>query len=213
MERRERAGLLRLAVLHGRQHVVRRLQLRDRPAGKTCKERFNYASFDCAAGTTNDSPNNTGIQKLPAAIAAEIWYTGAANPQFPEIGGGGAPMGGPVYEFDPELVFFEMDVFWAHVGKHKYPGFEPIDYIKRDPRRFPMLHLKDGKTNTGSANGYDIIEFGEGNQAFLSQLRTRGQHFGLFEQDNASSVAAPPNPLNSLGNARRSYTSIYGLRG
>jgi len=119
-------------------------------------------------------------------------------------------------EFDPELVFFEMDVFWAHVGKHKYPGFEPIDYIKRDPRRFPMLHLKDGKTNTGSANGYDIIEFGEGNidyQAFLSQLRTRGQHFGLFEQDNASSVAAPPNPLNSLGNARRSYTSIYGLRG
>ncbi|GAA3213898.1 ThuA domain-containing protein [Oerskovia jenensis] len=76
---------------------------------------FNFAtgqsgaSFDCAAGTTNDSPNNTGIQKLPAATPAEIWYTGAANPQFPEIGGGGAPMGGPVYEFDPEL---DSDVKW-----------------------------------------------------------------------------------------------------
>jgi sugar phosphate isomerase/epimerase len=117
---------------------------------------------------------------------------------------------------DPELVFFEMDVYWAHVGQHKYPGFEPIEYIKRDPRRFPMLHLKDGKANPSSANGYDIIEFGAGSidyQSFLSQLRTRGQHFGLYEQDNASSVAEPPNPLNSLGNARRSYTSIYGLRG
>ncbi|MDF2847433.1 MAG: barrel protein [Oerskovia sp.] len=119
-------------------------------------------------------------------------------------------------EFDPSLVFFEMDVYWAHVGQHKYPGFEPIEYIKRDPRRFPMLHLKDGKANPSSANGYDIIEFGAGSidyQSFLSQLRTRGQHFGLYEQDNASSVAEPPNPLNSLGNARRSYTSIYGLRG
>lgn len=119
-------------------------------------------------------------------------------------------------EFDPDLVYFEMDVYWAHVGQHKYPGFEPIEYIKRDPRRFPMLHLKDGKANPNSANGYDIIEFGAGSidyQSFLSQLRTRGQHFGLYEQDNASSVAEPPNPLNSLGNARRSYTSIYGLRG
>ncbi|GAA1410692.1 MULTISPECIES: TIM barrel protein [Oerskovia] len=119
-------------------------------------------------------------------------------------------------EFDPSLVFFEMDVYWAHVGQYKYPGFEPIEYIKRDPRRFPMLHLKDGKANPSSANGYDIIEFGAGSidyQSFLSQLRTRGQHFGLYEQDNASSVAEPPNPLNSLGNARRSYTSIYGLRG
>ncbi|WP_225228508.1 MULTISPECIES: TIM barrel protein [Oerskovia] len=119
-------------------------------------------------------------------------------------------------EFDPSLVYFEMDVYWAHVGQYKYPGFEPIEYVKRDPRRFPMLHLKDGKANPSSANGYDIIEFGAGSidyQSFLSQLRTRGQHYGLYEQDNASSVAEPPNPLNSLGNARRSYTSIYGLRG
>ena len=119
-------------------------------------------------------------------------------------------------EFDPNHVYFEMDVFWAHVGQYKYPGFSPIDYIKRDPRRFPMLHLKDGKSNPGSANGYDIIEFGAGSinyQEFLSQLRTRGQHVGVYEQDNASTVAEAPNPLNSLGNARRSYTSIYGLRG
>ena len=67
------------------------------------------AAFPCATGVTNDSPNNTGIQQLPPAVEAEVWYTGGGNADFPEIGGGGAPMGGPVYEFDPEL---DSDVKW-----------------------------------------------------------------------------------------------------
>jgi len=67
------------------------------------------AAFDCAGGPVNDSPNNTGITQLPAAVEAEVWYGYATNPLFPEIGGGGAPMGGPVYSYDPEL---ESDVKW-----------------------------------------------------------------------------------------------------
>ncbi|WP_233275885.1 ThuA domain-containing protein [Isoptericola variabilis] len=62
------------------------------------------AAFDCAGGPVNDSPNNTGITQLPPAVEAEVWYGYATNPLFPEIGGGGAPMGGPVYEFDADLV-------------------------------------------------------------------------------------------------------------
>ncbi|RPF20263.1 ThuA domain-containing protein [Myceligenerans xiligouense] len=65
--------------------------------------------YDCAGGPVNDSPNNTGITQLPPAVEAEVWYGYATNPQFPEIGGGGAPMGGPVYTYDPEL---ESDVKW-----------------------------------------------------------------------------------------------------
>ncbi len=57
----------------------------------------------------NDSPNNTGLTQLPPAVAADVWYNYAGNPLFPEIGGGGAPMGGPVYDYDPEL---ESDVKW-----------------------------------------------------------------------------------------------------
>ncbi|MFJ6653427.1 sugar phosphate isomerase/epimerase family protein [Microbacterium sp. NPDC091313] len=116
---------------------------------------------------------------------------------------------------NPETVFFEMDVFWAHVGKHRYPGFEPIDYIKRDPRRFPILHLKDGQLNPSVADGYSIVEFGAGDidyTAFLSQLRDRGQRFGMFEQDNASTVPVNPGG-NSLANADRSYDKIAALRG
>lgn len=67
------------------------------------------ASFDCAGGVVNDSPSNTGLTQLPPAQEAEVWYGYGGNPDFPEIGGGGAPMGGPVYDFDAEL---ESDVRW-----------------------------------------------------------------------------------------------------
>ncbi|GAB4084736.1 hypothetical protein GCM10028784_13660 [Myceligenerans cantabricum] len=67
------------------------------------------AEFDCDGGPVNDSPHNTGITQLPPATEAEVWYGYATNPLFPEIGGGGAPMGGPVYSYDAEL---ESDVKW-----------------------------------------------------------------------------------------------------
>ena len=117
---------------------------------------------------------------------------------------------------DPELVFLEMDVYWAYVGRFKYPGFQPIQYILDNPRRYPLLHLKDGKANASSGNGYDIIEFGAGDipyQDFLSQLPDRGSRLGVVEQDNAGSTAAGGNPVNSLGNAERSFDRMIGLRG
>ncbi|GAA1875395.1 ThuA domain-containing protein [Myceligenerans crystallogenes] len=67
------------------------------------------AAYDCDGGPVNESPNNTGITQLPPAVEAEVWYGYAANPLFPEIGGGGAPMGGPVYIYDPAL---QSDVKW-----------------------------------------------------------------------------------------------------
>ncbi|MDG4831224.1 ThuA domain-containing protein [Solwaraspora sp. WMMD1047] len=60
------------------------------------------AKFDCAA-PVNNSPNNTGLTNLPPAIPATVDYDYSGNPLFPEIGGGGAPMGGPVYRYDAEL--------------------------------------------------------------------------------------------------------------
>lgn len=114
-------------------------------------------------------------------------------------------------------VSFELDVYWAYVGQHLYPGFQPIDYVKADPRRFSLMHLKDGRINEERDNGYDIVEFGAGDlpyAQFLSQLKSfRGRRYGMYEQDNAADVAEPGNDLNSLGNARRSYQQIAALRG
>lgn len=58
------------------------------------------ATFNPAA-PVNDSPNNTGLQNLPAAQPALIWYNGGNNTDFPEFGSGGrAAFAGPVYHFD-----------------------------------------------------------------------------------------------------------------
>ncbi|MCW2876696.1 MAG: hypothetical protein JWQ95_796 [Sphaerisporangium sp.] len=59
--------------------------------------------FDCAA-PKNTSPNNTGITDLPKALPATVYYHYAADPAFPELGGGGAPMAGSAYRYDPALV-------------------------------------------------------------------------------------------------------------
>jgi cytochrome c len=60
------------------------------------------APFNCA-DPANASPNNTGLTDLPAAQPATMWmgYTDT-DARFPELGTGGAPMGGPRYHFDPD---------------------------------------------------------------------------------------------------------------
>src|SRR5690606_40631707 len=73
-----------------------------------------YNDYDFATGTSgekfdcenpvNDSPNNTGLTELPPAQPADVWYGYGESEEFPILGtGGSAPMGGPVYRYDPEL--------------------------------------------------------------------------------------------------------------
>ncbi len=46
----------------------------------------------------NNSPNNTGLQILPPAQPAFIWYPYDASKEFPELGSGGrSATGGPIY--------------------------------------------------------------------------------------------------------------------
>ncbi|MGI5522417.1 ThuA domain-containing protein [Micromonospora sp. CA-259024] len=59
------------------------------------------AKFNCNA-PVNNSPNNTGLVNLKPVVAPNIWYGYGTSPTFPELGSGGsAPMGGPVYRYDP----------------------------------------------------------------------------------------------------------------
>ncbi|MBO6064510.1 MAG: sugar phosphate isomerase/epimerase, partial [Bacteroidales bacterium] len=54
---------------------------------------------------------------------------------------------------DPELVFFQMDVYWAVIGKAS-----PVDYFKRYPGRFTMLHIKDEwEVGQSGMVGFDAI--------------------------------------------------------
>ncbi|MBQ4389192.1 MAG: sugar phosphate isomerase/epimerase [Bacteroidales bacterium] len=54
---------------------------------------------------------------------------------------------------DPALVFFQMDVYWAVIGKAS-----PVDYFKRYPGRFKMLHIKDEwEVGQSGMVGFDAI--------------------------------------------------------
>jgi cytochrome c len=53
------------------------------------------------AHPVNNSPNNTGLNELPPARGAYIWYPYAASPDFPIVGAGGrAAAAGPVFHRD-----------------------------------------------------------------------------------------------------------------
>lgn len=41
---------------------------------------------------------------------------------------------------DPDLVYFEMDIFWTTCG-----GADPVELLKAYPNRYKMLHIKDMK--------------------------------------------------------------------
>ena len=56
---------------------------------------------------------------------------------------------------DPNLVFFEMDIYWTAAG-----GADPIDYLDKYPNRYHLLHLKDMKEKkTFSGDGNDASQW------------------------------------------------------
>ncbi|MEX1121975.1 MAG: ThuA domain-containing protein, partial [Balneolales bacterium] len=74
-------------------------------------DNYTYNEYDYATGTTgavfdaenpaNNSPNNTGIEELPPAEPAFIWYPYSESEDFPQVGTGGRnAMAGPVYYTD-----------------------------------------------------------------------------------------------------------------
>ncbi|MFW2514679.1 ThuA domain-containing protein, partial [Demequina sp. SO4-13] len=81
--------------------------------GVNCYNDYNFETgasgdeFDPTA-LVNDSPNNTGLTNLPDVIWPEYYgERGAQDNPFPIVGSNGytgAPMGGPAYDYDPDLV-------------------------------------------------------------------------------------------------------------
>ncbi|HEY4326693.1 MAG TPA: ThuA domain-containing protein [Mucilaginibacter sp.] len=75
---------------------------------------FAYSHWDFATNTpgplfdpkapANNSPNNTGLNVLPPATPAMIWYPYAASDEFPELGlGGRCAIGGDFYMYDKNV--------------------------------------------------------------------------------------------------------------
>ncbi|GAA2735746.1 sugar phosphate isomerase/epimerase [Pedococcus aerophilus] len=127
---------------------------------------------------------------------------------------------------DPKNVFLEMDIYWAHVAKYKHTAytaadgstvtsiFDPAAVVAAQTKRFPLFHAKDGKSNPGTANGYDMVPFGTGDidyATFLRRVGSKGSHNPMWEQDTAPGGTA--NPGQSLALAKISYDNMAALRG
>jgi sugar phosphate isomerase/epimerase len=99
--------------------------------------------------------------------------------------------------FDPDLVCWELDVFWAALAGH-----DPAALIREYPKRIRLLHLKDLKpgaprmTDERLATPDLFKEVGAGSLNFPDILRAAAQanvdHY-YVEQDEC-----PGNPLDSL---------------
>ncbi|MFD7663936.1 sugar phosphate isomerase/epimerase family protein [Streptomyces sp. NPDC059788] len=127
-------------------------------------------------------------------------------------------------ETDPDLVFFEMDIFWAYVAQYRFSRrpdgtpapFEPLDYVLKAPARYPLFHVKDGEHDTATQDGYRMVDVGDGDidyRSFLAAVeRRRGRRSAhwIVERDDAVDPAA--NPAGSLSTARRSARHLRSLR-
>ncbi len=126
-------------------------------------------------------------------------------------------------ETDPRYVFFEMDIYWAHVGQSQSGGaFDPLnDYAIPFKDRYKLFHVKDGRKNAVTKDYNDaavnIVDAGEGSidfQGFFEGLFATGageveKHHYVWERDNADE-----HPRGSVAAARSSYVYIrHGLKG
>ncbi|GAA2640351.1 sugar phosphate isomerase/epimerase [Dactylosporangium fulvum] len=130
---------------------------------------------------------------------------------------------------DPKYVFFELDIYWAHVAQHRFRTytdpdgftqtdvFDPVATVAARTKRFPLFHAKDG-VRTGEApgvgGGYTMVPFGTGDidfATFFRQIGAKGWHLPNWEQDNAPGGSADPG--RSLRYAQLSYDNMAALRG
>ncbi|RJK93715.1 sugar phosphate isomerase/epimerase family protein [Vallicoccus soli] len=99
-------------------------------------------------------------------------------------------------ETDPDLVWFEMDLYWILRART-----DPRPYLRRFERRFPLLHLKDGDPVAGLETdlGDGVVDFAD----ILGYLRHPAAHHYVIERDEQ------PDPVRT---ARRSYDHLRSLR-
>jgi sugar phosphate isomerase/epimerase len=125
---------------------------------------------------------------------------------------------------DPRLVWFEMDIYWGYVARHRYQTFtdrhgrvrtdifDPIRTVERHSRRFPLFHVKDG-VPADVPDGFTMVPAGTGVVPLRRLLNTIGDRefrHPNYEQDNAPGTAE--NPGQSLQFAQISYNNISRWR-
>ncbi len=98
-------------------------------------------------------------------------------------------------ETDPDLVGFELDLYWCVRGRQ-----HPVRYFTELPRRHPALHVKDMAPDLGFADvGSGVLNFRD----WFAHERTAGIKQWLVEHDR---------PADPWATAQNSYDYLSTLR-
>ncbi len=98
-------------------------------------------------------------------------------------------------ETDPDLVFFEMDLFWSATA-----GVDATEYFRNNPGRFPMLHVKDKAADGTMVDvGRGTIDFA----AIFSLASVAGFEHYFIEHDN---------PSDGINSVTYSYNNVNQIR-
>jgi len=126
------------------------------------------------------------------------------NPQAENIEGAARrPRGIVWYDYmventDPAKVFYELDVYWAVMGRRS-----PVEVFKKFPGRFDVLHIKDAKELGESGMvGFDAI---------FKHIATSGAKYLIVEVErydlpNFESVKVSLDYLNNAGFVKADYS-------
>jgi sugar phosphate isomerase/epimerase len=133
--------------------------------------------------------------------------------------------GTPIYdtlleETDRKLVWFELDIAWIEAG-----GQSAFEYVKDDPSRYPLFHVKDIKWDPAGprvtpdnvaqpGRPFWLVDVGKGDIDFpkiFSALKNVDNHHYFVEHDDApddeTASSTAPRPRNPAGSANTSWTS------
>jgi sugar phosphate isomerase/epimerase len=106
-----------------------------------------------------------------------------------------------VKETDPQLVDFELDIYWA-----RFADQDPLALFAKYPGRFAMWHVKDmavtGTTKGMTPVGKGTIDF----KAIFANARQSGMKWFFVEHDSAAQY-----PGGSLASAQASYEYLHQL--
>lgn len=119
--------------------------------------------------------------------------------------------GGTLFDYlvtntDPKYLNFEMDVFWV-----KHPGQDPVALLKKYPKRFLLMHLKDRAHGTpGNQNGRADVEsnvvLGTGDvgiEAVMREAKKAGVKHYFIEDESSHSVTQIPQSLTYLKSLKK----------
>ncbi|MGP4044499.1 sugar phosphate isomerase/epimerase family protein [Streptomyces sp. 2A115] len=122
-------------------------------------------------------------------------------------------------ETDPDLVYLEMDIYWAFAGQFRFSKqvdgtpapFDPLRYVLKQPARYPLFHVKDGIRDESVRDGYRMVDVGDGDidyKEFISKVTKRtpgGRHYHHWQAEH-------DNPVESFAFARKSSEHLHSLR-